>query len=796
MNVHIRGAQADDYVGLCQLYEQVDQLHVDHLPEIFKKSDGPAREQRQIMSLIRDPDVGLFVAEVDGKLAGFITVLLIQSGAVSIDAPRKFGVVDTIAVDTAYHRSGLGRQLMDYAEKWAQEKDATSLELTVYDFNQGALSFYADLGYAPLSHRLGKALNPSKQGSAEPDQLGGASQEEVEKIVHEWNQTTRPLPSSELVQQLVEAQTRMAPQQIALNFENHQMNYGALNAHANRLAHMLRARGLGREMIVGVYMDRSLELIVAILGVIKAGAAFLPLDPAYPEERLKFMLEDSATSLVLTQRHLINEIPGDHISKIALDLDTPYFKEALDSDPIPVNQPDDLAYVIYTSGSTGRPKGVMVTHRGIPNLAYFEIEALGLSPTSRVMQFSAFSFDAAIWEIFATLVAGGTLILARREDIFPGSPLAKTLRVQAITHITLPPTALSALNDTDFPDLQVVVSAGEACTPELIATWSQGRLFVNAYGPTETTVCATAAFYTKSDKQLTIGRPIQNMQVYILNEALQLVSPGTAGEICIAGVGLARGYFKRPDLTAEKFIPNPFSQDPQSRLYRTGDLARYTEAGEIEYLGRMDHQVKIRGFRIELGEIESVLTKHPDVELAVVTPREDQMNDRRLIAYFTSRRKPAPSPVDLRMFLQNQLPNYMVPAAYMHLDSFPVLPNGKVDRKQLPAPDTTAYDFDDGYIEPRTRTEQVLARIWANVLGLEKIGIYDNFFSLGGHSLLATQVLSRIRDALDVELPFRSLFEMPTVAGMAERVDAFRWSMQLVKETDNDLGAGREEFTL
>jgi len=433
--------------------------------------------------------------------------------------------------------------------------------------------------------------------------------------------------------QLFESQVEQTPDAVAVVFEEEQLTYQELNHRANQLAHHLRHLGVGPEVLVGICVERSLEMVTSILGILKAGAAYVPLDPAYPKERLAFMLEDAQTPVLLTQKRLVPVVP-EHSAKVVC-LDTDWDAIALESEENPVSgaTPNNLAYVIYTSGSTGKPKGVLVAHRSLCNLVKAQLKDFDVQPDSCVLQFASSSFDASVSEVFMTLVTGATLVLSARDSLLPGPALIRLLREQAITHVTLPPSVLAVLPVEELPRLRTMIVAGEACPSDLVALWVPGRRFFNAYGPTEATVCTTIAECTDSRQKLPIGYPIANTQVYLLDAQLQPVPIGVPGEIHIGGIGLARGYLNQPQLTAEKFIPNPYSEEPGARLYKTGDLARYLPDGQLEFLGRLDQQVKIRGFRIELGEIEAVLNQHPQVQQTVVMVREDIAGNKCLVAY-------------------------------------------------------------------------------------------------------------------------------------------------------------------
>lgn len=475
---------------------------------------------------------------------------------------------------------------------------------------------------------------------------------------------------------------------------------------------------------------------------------------------------------LLTQQKFVEKFP-DHQSKIVcLDIDGESInRHSQENLTLSGVTPDNLAYMIYTSGSTGTPKGVLIEHQGVCNLASAQAKLFDVDQNSRVLQFASLNFDASVSEIVMALCSGASLCLGTQDSLRPGADLIKLLREQSITHVTLPPTALAALPTEELPNLQTLIVAGEACNPKLIAQWSKGRRFFNAYGPTEATVCATVAECSCGDTQLPIGRAIANTQVYLLDCNLQPVPIGIPGELYIGGDSLARGYLNRPELTKEKFIPNPFLKGQKGRLYKTGDLARFLSDGNIEFLGRVDNQVKIRGFRIELGEIEALLIQHPAVQQAVVIVREDIPSDQRLVAYIVLR-QPQLITSELRDFLKHQFPSYMIPSAFVQLESLPITPNGKIDRRALPAPDLSWRTLETALVAPRTTTEEIIAATWIEVLGLAQVSVHDNFFELGGHSLLATQVILRLRKAFAFELPLRCLFDSPTIAELAEQVIA------------------------
>ena len=617
---------------------------------------------------------------------------------------------------------------------------------------------------------------------------------ERHQLLVEWNNTWAEYPQDKCIHQLFEEQVRLTPDAVAVVFEGEQLTYRELNERANQLAHYLRSLLVGPEVLVGICVERSLEIVIGLLGVLKAGGAYVPIDPAYPHERLAFMLEDSCVPVLLTQTQLVELFPQHRARVVCLDRDIEKIASHSSDNPSSSVTPDNLAYVIYTSGSTGKPKGVLLAHRGLCNLATAQIQLFGVQPDSRVLQFASFSFDASVSEVFMAIVSGATLVLALRDSLMPGPGLIGLLHKEAITTVTLPPSVLAVLPAEEFPALQTIVVAGEACSPYFVGRWAPGRQFFNAYGPTETTVCATIALCSDGSQKPPIGRPIANTQIYILDLHNQPVPIGVPGELHIAGVGLAKGYLNRPDLTDEKFIPNPFSNEPGSRLYKTSDLARYLPDGNIEYLGRIDDQVKVRGFRIELGEIEAALSQHPNLLSAAVALREDIPGQKSLVAYIVPVQESAPTVGELRGFLKQQLPDYMIPNAFVTLPALLITPNGKVDRRVLPAPDINSLIQTLEFVAPQTPTEELVASIWKKVLGVEQASVNDNFFELGGHSLLATQVVSQLNSSLGLHLPLSKLFELLTVASLSSYIDATLWTSKNIENINTS--DEREEFEL
>ena len=593
-----------------------------------------------------------------------------------------------------------------------------------------------------------------------------------------WNDTATDYPQDQCIHQLFEAQAETTPEAVAVVFEDQQLTYRELNSQANQLAHYLQTLGVKPEVLVGICVERSISMVIGLFGILKAGGAYLPLDPAYPEARLAFMLEDAGVPVLLTQENLTEKLPETKASVVCLDVEAEALSQYRSENVVSGVTPTNLAYVIYTSGSTGKPKGVLIAHQGLCNLAQAQIKLFHVQDNSRILQFASLSFDASIWEIVMGIGSGARLCLAKSDNLLPGPTLVQLLRKNAITHVTLPPTALAVLPIKDELGLQYIIVAGESCSPELAAGWSKGQRFFNAYGPTEGTVCATVFENTAGRlSTLPIGSPIANTQTYILDPYLQPLPVGVPGELHIGGVGLARGYLNRPDLTVEKFIKNPFSENPNSRLYKTGDLARYIPDGNIEYLGRIDNQVKIRGFRIELGEIEAVLGQHVQENAVIV--HEVSTTDKRLVAYLVPHQGQVIENTALRGFLNERLPDYMIPSAFVTLESLPLMPNGKIDRRALSKNSVDNYQLsEETFVAPRTPDEELLVDIWVSVLGVERVGVHDNFFELGGHSLLAVQLVSRLRSAFSVEFSLHHLFESPTIASSAECITILRTQIE------------------
>jgi surfactin family lipopeptide synthetase A len=596
------------------------------------------------------------------------------------------------------------------------------------------------------------------------------------QLLDTWNDTRQADPPVACFHELVWRQAECRPDAVALTFDDQAVTYGELQRRAEQLAQSLQGLGVGPEDVIGLCMERSPAMIIGLLAIHTAGAAYVPLDPALPAARLTFTLEETQAKLVLTQVSLKSMFVHEAHAIPAMCIDEPWPVNTLQRET-PQRQAcaQNLAYIIFTSGSTGNPKGVLVSHQGLNNFASEQARIVGVDATSRVLQFSSMSFDASVSDIVMALAAGATLCLGTREALLPGPSLARLLREQAITIMTLTPSALAALPAEEYPALRSISVAGEACPAELITRWASRVRFTNLYGPTETTIWATQAHCLPGTLRPSIGRPIHNVQIYLLDDQLQPVPIGVSGEIYIGGIGVTRGYLNNPDRTAVTFVPHPFSAEPGTRLYKTGDLARYLTNGDLEYLGRVDQQVKIRGYRIELGEIEACLRQHPAVHEAVVIAYEPvsetgQLRPQQLATYLVPADSQPMRVSELRNFVKERLPEYMMPAAFIVLDQLPLTTSGKVDRRALPVPNVQQPLNDETYVAPRTPVEQTLTEIWATLLGLPRVGVHDDFFEAGGHSLLVTQLITRTNEAFQIALPIRAIFERPNIAQLAELV--------------------------
>jgi amino acid adenylation domain-containing protein len=586
---------------------------------------------------------------------------------------------------------------------------------------------------------------------------------------------------------LFEAQVEQTPNAIAAVFENQQLTYQQLNQRANQLAQYLQKLGVKPEVLVGICVERSLDLVVGLLGILKAGGAYVPLDPAYPQERLAFLLDDAQVSVLLTQQFLVEkleQLPGYEKSiLVCLDSDRETVATQGKENLVNLATGDNLAYVIYTSGSTGKPKGVQIAHQSLSNLLNSMQISLEVTESEVFLAVTTISFDIAALELYLPLIAGAKLIIVSHEIAVDGNKLLAELSKYGPAIVQATPATWQMLINCGLSANHTlkICCGGEALprrlSQQLLAIGSE---VWNLYGPTETTIWSTAYRVKKLDEiehslEL-IGKAIANTETYILDSALQPVPVNLPGELHIGGIGLARGYLNRPELTAEKFISHPFSHEPGARLYKTGDLARYLPDGNIEFLGRLDHQVKIRGFRIELGEIEAVLGQYPAVRESVVIAQEDDTGSKRLIAYLVSRQEQIIAVDDLRRFLKQRLPDYMVPSFFVLLEALPLTPNRKVDRNALLVLEGERLDVAEQFVAPSTPLEEILANIWIEILGLEQVGIHNNFFELGGNSLLGAQMFAEVKKVFNVTVPLASLYEGPTVAKLAEILLEQKWS--------------------
>lgn len=616
---------------------------------------------------------------------------------------------------------------------------------------------------------LGNAIDAPERPLAELDILSPGERDQLAR----WNDTTRALPEPATLAALLQAQALRTPDAVALTCDGRDFSYRELDRRGNALAHALRAAGVEAGDLVGVYVERTAEMPIALLGILKAGGAYVPLDPSYPRDRLAYMLEVSGARVLVTQHALRDALPAAVEHVVVADASAP-LSAADDAPPQGGAGPDDLAYVIFTSGSTGKPKGVEIRNRSAVNLLQSVARAPGLAQGETLCAISTLSFDIALFELVLPLTVGARIVLADRETARDGAALMRLLQAVRPDVMQATPATWRMLLEVGWPGdpRMKIISTGEALPRELADRLLPCvRELWNLYGPTETTVYSALCRVEPGEGPILVGRPVDNTVIHIVDRNGRQQPAGVPGELLIGGAGLAAGYSGQPALTAEKFVPDPFSSQPDARLYRTGDLALWRRDGSIEVIGRIDHQIKLRGFRIELGEIESVLAQLPQVNQAVVHCREDRPGDKRLVAYVTAAVDAAVAVPPLREHLRAALPDYMVPSAFVVLPEFPLTPNGKVDRRALPAPESVAgTDGDDPAQAPRTEEEQALAGLWQDLLGVRQVGLSDNFFDLGGHSLLSTRLLSRIDQTFGVTLPLRAVFEAPVLEQMAARI--------------------------
>ena len=621
--------------------------------------------------------------------------------------------------------------------------------------------------------------------AASPDQrlsdVPLLTEAERHQLLVEWNHTTVDYPEDRCLHELFEEQAERTPEAVAVAFEDEQLTYGQLNERANQLARHLQGLGVGPDTLVGICVERSLEMMVGLLGILKAGGAYVPLDPSYPSERLAFMLSDAGARVLVTRQSLAGVLPAGAAQLVYVDAHwATITQQAAGNLGTPIRL-DQLAYVIYTSGSTGRPKGVRGEHRATVNRLRWMWRRYPFTEGERCCQKTVLSFVDSVWEIFGPLLQGVVTVLIAEPVVKDPRRLVSALAEGGVTRIVLVPSLLRVVLDeyadlgARLPRLSHWASSGEALGRDLAERFFEqlpGRVLLNLYGSSE--VAADATWFEAAPNArpgpVPVGWPIDNMQAYILDTQCRPAPIGVPGELHIGGIGLARGYHNRPELTSEKFIANPFGREPGERLYKTGDLARFLPNGAIEYLGRLDHQVKIRGFRIELGEIESVLAAHPAVREVVALAREDVPGDKRLVAYLTVKEGEPPIDSELRGLLRAKLPEYMIPSAFVILDRLPLTPNGKVDRKALPRPDLQSSSPAE-FAPPVTKTEKAMAGIWRQALGVERVGLHDNFFELGGHSLLAVRVIAELNKTLDVYVNVPQFFQNPTIERLASSLE-------------------------
>jgi amino acid adenylation domain-containing protein len=625
----------------------------------------------------------------------------------------------------------------------------------------------------------------------------------------EWAGQHDSYPSDRCIHQLVEEQAAHIPDAIAIVGSQHQLTYRELNQRANQLARHLQGLGIKADSLVGLCMERSPDMLVGMLGILKAGGAYVPIDPAYPVERQAFLLSDAQPAVLVTQQQFKSKWADAGVPLLCLDTDWPDIAQYDTSNLEPISGPTNLAYVIYTSGSTGQPKGVLIPHQALVNFTLGAIAQYGIAANDRVLQFASISFDAAAEEVYPCLCSGGTLVLRSDAALGSAATLLRYCQEQAITVLDLPTAywhqiAAEVANSHPPlpPALRLVLIGGEQANFNRLCQWQswaesqaqqanrQPPQVVNTYGPTETTVVAT--YYpvpndesVKADGGVPIGRSLPNVLTYVLDRHLQLVPPGIPGELYIGGAGLARGYLNRPDLTKQSFVPNPFSPNASDRLYKTGDLVKYRPDGQLEFLGRVDDQVKIRGFRIELGEVETALTRYPYIQNAVASVQDDQ-GEKQLVAYVVPSEQITLTLADLRRHLRTTLPDYMIPSTFVVLDTIPLTPTGKVDRRLLPTLAGSRLTLAGEFVAPRTPTEVTLVGFWRDLLKVEQVSIHGHFFELGGHSLAAARLAARIAQAFSIDLSLRSIFQFPTIAELAEHIDTILWTRQVPAEPSSD----------
>ncbi|HEU5415969.1 MAG TPA: amino acid adenylation domain-containing protein, partial [Candidatus Angelobacter sp.] len=610
---------------------------------------------------------------------------------------------------------------------------------------------------------------------------------ERRQVLVEWNQTSEDLGQPRCIHELFAEQAGKTPAAIAVVGENEQLTYQELDERANRLAHYLLLQGVRPETPVGICLDRSPALIATILGVLKAGGAYLPLDSGYPPDRLAQMLENARAPFVITEQRLINRLPSGWYQAICLDLESEQIASQSGEAPASGSDPANLAYVIYTSGSTGEPKGVMIQHWGVFNMAKAMARRYGVNSSSRILLFASMSFDASVSEWATALLNGAALVVANPTSLLAGKELEEVLEKQAVTVVTLPPSVLASLQDAQLPSLEALVVAGEACPLELVSRWAGRKRMINAYGPTEVTVCASMSSPLLAEcASVSMGRALINTELYVLNEKLEPSPVGVPGELYIAGVGLSRGYLDQPDLTAERFLPNPFATRSGARMYQTGDRVRYRPDGDLEFLGRYDEQIKLRGFRIEVAEIEAALLRQPGIQQTATVLHDSSSGEKKLVAYVVTEPGAVSDAGALRHKLYDILPDYMVPADVVVLPDMPLTSSGKIDRKKLQEMRIVSARAET--TSPADAVEAALLEIWKEVLEIQDMGVDDDFFELGGHSLLTVKLMARVQEQFGFDLPLSTILKYPTVRRFAEALrpksaaESVDSSIELIRE--------------
>ncbi len=717
-----------------------------------------------------------------------------------LSIPRDPSRMPLVEVNFNLDRDGAGVVFEGLDINVAQSpKEAVNFDL-FFNLNEMADGFFLDLDYNAhlfdeatmrrwVHHFEALLLGIAEDVNTPIGQLPLTFEEENAEIPSSARNDVE-YPKEATLPSLFEQQALQSPESIAVRFEDTTLSYQELDEYANRFGHYLQSLGVGPEVLVGVHMERSAGMLMTLLGIMKAGAAYIPMDPAYPVSRLAYMIEDAEIKLLLTENALLNtmdqSIFPEDLEIVCLDSEWTKISKRSKKQPEVEISADNLAYVIYTSGSTGNPKGVEISHGALVNFLCSMQEEPGFSSTDTLLSVTTLSFDIAGLELYLPIITGGEVVVVPRETAMDGIKLAKAIDNAGTTVMQATPATWRMLLEAGWQGKQdlTILCGGEAMPPSLAHDLSDKCAALwNMYGPTETTIWSSIHRIESDASVISIGKPIANTEFYILDDQLQPVPPGSIGQLYIGGDGLARGYLKRPELTAERFIPHPFSKDKMARLYNTGDLAKILPDDTFECLGRNDSQVKVRGYRIELGEIESVLVQHEQVMEAAVIARKDEFDETILVGYFVSSGGDELRISDLKAHLRDSLPEYMVPAFFVQLETLPRTPNGKTDRNALPTPEGDRPVLEETYEAPRTPTEQTLADVWAEVLQIERVGIMDNFFDLGGHSLQATRVIARLREPLQFDVPLRLFFENPTIADMALAIT----ELQASQETDDDI---------